>query len=69
MKNISQNIPNNDTILRINRIAKTFKTSKRSNRAQMLKTLAGEIKQTQNNAVRNWLVRFHSTLQTIGGAK
>ena len=75
MKNIQQNktkiqnIPNSDTVKRINKIAKTFKSARRGNRASMLNALATEINQTQNTAVRNWLVRFDGILRSMEVAK
>ena len=74
MKNIQQNTRNiqnvnNDTVNRINKISKTFRSAKKGNRARMLNVLATEINQTENKAVRNWLVKFDSTLKSMEVAK
>ena len=74
MKSINQNTRNiqnvhHDTAQRINKISKTFRSAKRGNRARMLNALATEINQTENNAVRNWLVKFDSILKSMEVAK
>ena len=74
MKSIIQNSRNiqnvnHDTVKRINKISKTFRSAKKGNRARMLNVLATEINQTENKAVRNWLVKFDSTLKSMEVAK
>ena len=74
MKIINQNSRNiqnvnHDTAQRINKISKTFRSAKRGNRARMLNVLATEIIQTENKAVRNWLVKFDSILKSMEVAK
>ena len=74
MKSINQNTRNiqnvnHDTVKRINKISKTFRSAKRGNRARMLNVLATEISQTENKAVRNWLVRFDSILKSMEVSK
>lgn len=60
-----RNIQNLDrqTAKRINRLTRSFHSAKPNQQGQMLKMLATEINQTQNGAVKNWLVRFELTLR------
>ena len=74
MKNIQQNTRNiqnvnHDTVKRINKISKTFRSAKKGNSARMLSVLATEINNTENKAVKNWLVKFDSILKSMEVAK
>ena len=74
MKSIIQNTRNiqnvnHDTVKRINRITKSFRSAKRGARARMLNVLANEINQTSNRAVRNWLVKFDGIWKSMEVAK
>lgn len=64
-----QNLDNKQTVKRINRMTKTFRNAGSGQRERMLKTLATEINSTQNNAVRNWLVKFDTILRSMEVAK
>ena len=64
-----QNVRDDGTIKRINRISKSFRSAKRGERAKMLNVLASEINQTSNNAVKNWLIKFDSILKSMEVAK
>lgn len=64
-----QNLDNSQTVKRINRMTKTFRNAGSGQRERMLKTLAVEINSTQNNAVKNWLLRFDQILRGMEVAK
>ena len=64
-----QNLQNKQTIKNINKITKSFRSAGPNQRVKMLKVLASEINTTQNNAVKNWLVKFDTILRSLEAAK
>ncbi len=60
---------NNAEILRIRNLTKTFRSSSRTKRTEMLDRLRAEINQSQDKSVKGWLTSFEGVLKQMNGNK